>query len=138
MRNQNVLCTLHEKTKKSHLAWELKSLTFNKSNPQRSPKTPKDPQRPPKTQKIPKDGHPETSREALEMFFKLCLTNRSRSCNGLPLCFVLYCIALLYCFVVLFCYIVLLHYFVVIFCSFFMPIIKSPGNFVTMQPLGHA
>ena len=52
---------------------------------EKTPKIPKDPQRPPK---IPKDGHPETSREALEMFSKLCLTNRSRSCNGLPLCFI--------------------------------------------------
>ena len=62
-------------------------------NPQRPPKTPKDPKRPQTTPqrllKIPLDahGHPETSREALEMSSKLCLTNRSRSCNGLPLCF---------------------------------------------------
>ena len=75
MRNQNVSSCmrklksliLHEKTGNSYLAWELK----------RPPKIPKDPQRLPKT-----------SREALEMSSKLCLTNRSRSCNGLPLCFI--------------------------------------------------
>ena len=77
----------------SHLAWENGKL-LSCMRTEKTPKIPKDPQRPPKTPKdlqrppkIPKDGHPETSREALEMFSKLCLTNRSRSCNGLPLCF---------------------------------------------------
>ena len=72
----------------SHLAWENWKVSScmrkretlilheNWKDPQRSLKTPQDPQSPPKT-----------SREALEMSSKLCLTNRSRSCNGLPLCF---------------------------------------------------
>ena len=71
--------------------------------PQRSPEIPRDPQRSPKDtqrpQKTPDDPPktpedppgcpwtPRTSREALEMSSKLCLTNRLRSCNGLPLCF---------------------------------------------------